>query len=280
MREKTIKLSSFTITDNKLKINILLVTILFFSFVNKLTNALDLNKDSYNNNKLVSDRINKEKPSSNNNKNIMFNPTTFTSFIEVDSTSISGTSPNPNQIQGKMQINGENYNAICDCNPVSPLEDENPLNNQQSSGPKCDPSKLRIHEERKGQGASFDDIRDLVGNIEDLNYVVVPETSFRCLDGRNAKGVLGTPGGDAGEFILGLMVYEDLLGGGKKLTQDNVDRYLTLYLKSMKQPKFYMCSDDAAVEHVQKELSVYIFFQNLKNFRLYIDINLLKFTLD
>jgi len=186
----------------------------------------------------------------------MNNPGAFTSFIEVASTSKSESSPNPNQIVGKMNINGENYNAICDCNPVSPMENEDPLNQQQSDGPKCDPSKLRIHEERKGQGASFDDIRGLIGNIENLNYVVVPEVSFKCLDGRNANSVLGTPGGDAGEFILGLMVYEDLLGGNKKLTQDNVDMYLTLYLKSMKQQKFYMCSDDAAVDHVQKELKV------------------------
>jgi len=181
----------------------------------------------------------------------------FSSFIEVENNNSNASEdpPSPNKIQGKMQINGENYNAICDCNPVSPIDNGDPLNSQ-FSGPKCDPSKLRIHEERPGQGASFDDIRSLVGNIDELNYVVVPEVSFRCLDGRNSNGVLGTPGGDAGEFILALTVYEDLLGGGKKLTQDNVDLYLTLYLKSMKQPKFYMCSDDAAVIHVQKELSV------------------------
>lgn len=182
----------------------------------------------------------------------------FSSFIEVDSSKADADNGmnNNNQIFGKMQINGEEYNASCDCNPISPINNDDPINNQKKNGPKCDPTKLRIHEERKGQGASFEDVRALIGNIEDLTYVVVPETSFKCLDGRNAKALLGTPGGDAGEFILGLMVYEDLLGGGKKLTQDNVDLYLSLYLKSMKQPKFYMCSDDAAIDHVQKELAV------------------------
>lgn len=262
MRVNTLNSNHFTTNSNKIKQNILLITLLFFCFINNLSNAFNLET---NNNKLTLNDQNKEnstfKNQNSNNKNTIINPSTFISFIEVDSTSLSETSQIQNQIQGKMQINGENYNAICDCNPISPLEDENPLNNQQNSGPKCDPSKLRIHEERKGQGASFDDVRGLIGNIEDLNYVVVPEVSFRCLDGRNAKGVLATPGGDAGEFILGLTVYEDLLGGGKKLTQDNVDMYLALYLKSMKQQKFYMCSDDSAVEHVQKELSVI-----LKNF--------------
>jgi hypothetical protein len=248
MREKTLNLKPFNIS-NKIELNILLNILIFFCFINNLSNTFELK----NNNKV---NLNSMKLKKDNNNNIFSNPNTFSSFIELDSTSIIGTSQNSNQIQGKMQINGENYNAICDCNSVSPLENEDPLNNQQSTGPKCDPSKLRIHEERKGQGASFDDIRSLIGNIEDLNYIVVPEASFRCLDGRNAKGVLGTPGGDAGEFILALIVYEDLLGGGKKLTQDNVDMYLSLYLKGMKQLKFYMCSDDAAIEHVQKELSV------------------------
>jgi len=32
------------------------------------------------------------------------------------------------------------------------------------------------------------------------------------LDGRNNGGILGTPGGDAGEFILGLYIYEGLVG--------------------------------------------------------------------
>ena len=260
MRVKILNSNNLTANYNKIKLNILLITIIFFCFINNLTNAFNLE----NNNKIILNNQNKKKNSQLNtiinNDNVISNPGTFTSFMEVDSTSLSETSQISNQIQGKMLINGENYNAICDCNPVSPMANEDPLNDQQSSGPKCDPSKLRIHEERKGQGASFDDIRGLLGNIEDLNYVVVPEVSFRCLDGRNGKGVLGTPGGDAGEFILALMVYEDMLGGGKKLTQDNVVFYLTLYLKSMMQPKFYMCSDDAAIEHVQKELSVILIY--------------------
>ena len=178
---------------------------------------------------------------------------TITSIVEVDKTSLLLDN---NKIQGKMDINGESYNAICDCNPVSPIDVKSSLNNPNSPGPTCDPSKLRIHSERSGSGATFEEIRNLIGNIDDLKYVIVPETSFRCLDGRNSHGVLSTPGGDAGEFILALTVYEDLLGGGKKLTQENIDLYFALYLKDMKHPKFYMCSDDFAVEHIEKELSV------------------------
>lgn len=174
----------------------------------------------------------------------------FNSFIEVDEKSIR----NGNQIQGRMNINGENYNAICDCSPVSP--DSANSNTQNQLGPKCDPSMLKIHTEKSGQGASQDDIRNLVGNIEELNYVQVPSSYFKCLDGRNTDAVLSTPGGDAGEFVLALIVYEDLLGGGKRLTQDNVDTIFSQYLKMMPHPKFYMCTDDISISHLERQLSV------------------------
>lgn len=188
------------------------------------------------------------------NINSKFPGIPFTSFIEVDNATLDN-----NKIQGKMNINGEDYNTICDCSPVTPVNTKDPLN-QINSGPKCDPSKLRIHQEKKGNGASFDEIRNLIGNIEELNYIVVPEISFKCLDGRYSNGIVGTPGGDAGEFILALIVYEDMLGGGKKLTQDNVDGILKQYLKSMVQPKFYMCTDDSAINHVEKQMNVRSFF--------------------
>ena len=173
------------------------------------------------------------------------------SFIEVDEKTLGD-----NKIEGKMQINGASYNAICDCNPVSPIKTGPEVQNQ---GPKCDPSKLKIQSEKAGQGASHDDIRNLIGNIEELNYVKVPNFSFKCLDGRNQEDVMATPGGDAGEFILALIVYEDLVGGGRKLTQENVDNFFLQYLKLMTHPKFYMCTDDIAIAHLETDLSVNYF---------------------
>ena len=173
------------------------------------------------------------------------------SFIEVDKDSIA----NDNKLQGKMTINGQTYTAICDCDPVTP-KPETPFTQTPSTTPACDPSKLKIQLERQGKGASFDDIRALIGNIEELNYVQVPYTSFKCLDGRHNKPVIATPGGDAGEFILALSVYEDLVGGGKKLTQENVDTFLTEYLKQMQHNTFYMCTDDMAVSHLEKEMQI------------------------
>ena len=172
-----------------------------------------------------------------------------TSYIEVDSLSSQN---NIKSIIGKMNIGDSIFSAVCKCNPVSPVKTPN----LKESGPKCDPSKLKIKAEKKGVGASYDNIKTLLGNIEELRYVLIPETSFKCLDGRSTGEGLGTPGGDAGEFIISLSVYEDLLGGNRKLNQDSIDTFFMEYLKFMKQPKFYMCTDDISIDHIQKELSV------------------------
>ena len=178
-----------------------------------------------------------------------------TSVMEIEASSITNGSK---KIQGKMQIDGKSYTALCDCSPVTP---ESPDTTQGGKGPFCDPSKLKIRGEKGGIGAAYDDIRNLVGNIEELSYVKVTEASFSCLDGRFNNPVLGTPGGDSGEFILALSVYEDLLQGGRKLTQNSVDHFFSQYLKLMKPGKFIMCTDDLAVSHIEKELNVFIFIK-------------------
>jgi hypothetical protein len=176
-----------------------------------------------------------------NNSNSVFN-----SFFEVDEKSLGIN----NKIEGKMNINGEMYDAICDCDPIT---------SQKTPREKCDPTKLTIESERFGHGASLEEVKLLIGNIEELNYVKIPFTSFKCLDGRNRKAVLGTPGGDAGEFILSLSVYEELLGAGKRLSQDDIDLILSLYLSTIPFDKFYMCTDDMAISHMERELSVIYF---------------------
>lgn len=185
----------------------------------------------------------------NNTKELM------TSFIELDSSTIINPLDN-SSVQGKMEINGELYNAVCDCNPVHPFSNDRINPNLANE---CNPTKTEIKLEINGQGATAQDIRDLIGKTEDLGFVYVNQTSFQCVDGRNTRAGIYTPGGDAGEFIIALMVYEDLIGGGKRLSQKEIDSIFSIYLRNMNQNKFYMCSDDIAVSHLEKELLVKIF---------------------
>lgn len=50
----------------------------------------------------------------------------------------------------------------------------------------------------------------MVGPIESLVFVDPTAYHFSCLDGRIKNPVLGTPGGDSGELILALNIYEKM----------------------------------------------------------------------
>ena len=100
-------------------------------------------------------------------------------------------------------------------------------------GPSCDPSKIKLHQDNPGQsenGLTMDEVRNLVGQPSDLKYVDVDKQSFYCLDGRVNKEILGTPGGDAGEFILALETYARLTGN-RDLDDDSIVSYRVCDLK-------------------------------------------------
>jgi rhodanese-related sulfurtransferase len=60
-----------------------------------------------------------------------------------------------------------------------------------------------------------------------------------CIDGRDDRGVIGTPGGDAGEFALALAAVEKL--SGIALADDQIARLLEAWLDTF--GRFYMHSD-------------------------------------
>lgn len=63
-----------------------------------------------------------------------------------------------------------------------------------------------------------------------------------CVDGRDDSSVVGTPGGDAGEFVLGLGAVERVLG--RPLTRAHVTKLLRRRLDTF--GRFYMHTDIAA----------------------------------
>lgn len=60
-----------------------------------------------------------------------------------------------------------------------------------------------------------------------------------CVDGRDAQGVIGTPGGDAGELLLALAATEQLTG--RQLSADDVLNVLLRHVDTF--GRFYMHSD-------------------------------------
>jgi hypothetical protein len=174
------------------------------------------------------------------------NENLFPSYLDVTSKSKTLGTDN---IKGEVKINGEVYQAMCDCNDADQgLMDSLLL-------PKCDPSKFKLNEDKKGKGADFDEVRELIGYPTDLTYVNVDRQYFSCLDGRITDPILGTMGGDAGEFILGLEMYKEMIGT-EKLDQATVNYLFISYLGYMQPAFFYMCTDDQALNHLQQELQL------------------------
>lgn len=162
---------------------------------------------------------------------------------------------NDHIIEGEIQLNGLKYTVQCKCPTNRNLP--SPENKGESilvskKDPQCSPSKIKIKNNLVGNGASSDDIRNLVGELELIEFVRVEDHNFQCMDGRNYMKGLSTPGGDAGEFILALSVYEDLVQGEYKLDQKKVDKIFESYVDKMTPKKFTMCIDEMAVDHIEK----------------------------
>jgi len=85
------------------------------------------------------------------------------------------------------------------------------------------------------------------GSIEWVRLeTLLAETPESCVDGRGDKGIIGVPGGNAGEFVLALSTYEDLTGA--KLGDDQIEKIFEEYLK--RYGKFYFHSDTHALAHM------------------------------
>lgn len=101
-----------------------------------------------------------------------------------------------------------------------------------------------------------------MGNPSNMSLAQILETGFKTLDGRITTASFYTPGGDAGEFILALQVFQDLHAQDAEdgqplfLSYAQVKEYLVSYLNYMSQPTFYMATDDQSVAHIKKQLGV------------------------
>eukprot|EP01101_Sappina_pedata_P007764 TRINITY_DN4165_c0_g1_i1.p1 TRINITY_DN4165_c0_g1~~TRINITY_DN4165_c0_g1_i1.p1 ORF type:complete len:355 (+),score=106.36 TRINITY_DN4165_c0_g1_i1:82-1146(+) len=80
--------------------------------------------------------------------------------------------------------------------------------------------------------------------------------SFACIDGRCGDPVLGTPGGDTGEFLLALAIYHrynSLVHNGKT----NVHERFIKYLQDVhKEQPFYMHTSRDAVRSLSETLAI------------------------
>ncbi|MCF6276541.1 MAG: hypothetical protein L3J07_01685 [Candidatus Magasanikbacteria bacterium] len=73
-----------------------------------------------------------------------------------------------------------------------------------------------------------------------------------CVDGRGEIGIVGTPGGNAGEFVLALTTAEKVSGNTIDIVQmrEIMEKYCQIF------GKFYMHTDTHAIENLMKSMSL------------------------
>lgn len=153
---------------------------------------------------------------------------------------IESISLGSHKLTGSVPIDNVSYQTICDCNikEIQPTIE-------------CKPSKIKLSEDRPGNGITYKEISGLLSEYN-FTYLKAHNQPFRCVDGRDPELGISTPGGDAGEFVLALIVFEDI--SGILLDFETVKNYLEEWIKVMQAPKFYMCSDDNSVIHLGKQI--------------------------
>lgn len=108
----------------------------------------------------------------------------------------------------------------------------------------------RLHEVNEPAEApatvTVDDVRRHVGDRHTVRWIKLPALLVRglvsCVDGRDDSGVIGTPGGDAGEMLIGLRALEKTMH--RDLSADEVSTLLMRRLDVF--GRFYMHTDIAA----------------------------------
>lgn len=84
-------------------------------------------------------------------------------------------------------------------------------------------------------------------------------TAEGCVDGRAEAGVIATPGGNAGEFVLFVQAAEEITG--RQLAEDEIREFFRAYVQ--RYGKFYMHSDMHAMEHIFKAVQANSRFEGL-----------------
>jgi len=134
--------------------------------------------------------------------------------------------------------------------PVASLTRNNPqeglLAKQAYGNFACRVNSVIVTTENVGEveTVTLDSIRAAFINVANLEWAHVAQASFSSLDGRNGEKILGTPGGDMGEFIFAVHAFAKV----SKTTPSREEIHLMFerYLRAMTREKFFYETDEKA----------------------------------
>lgn len=153
---------------------------------------------------------------------------------------------NPKKIQGTINFDGETYKSICECTKADAIM-------EQCKGP----VKIRVYQEQFNHAAKLgkQDIQELLGDAKQFTLLDADIDGLATIDGRDHKIVLGTPGGEFGEFIIALSTFEQFTN--QSLSQEHVERFLMDWLTwSSRLYKYALAyyTDEIAIERFSKSI--------------------------
>jgi len=106
----------------------------------------------------------------------------------------------------------------------------------------------QIDQSLPSQPLSCEDVEAHISPVQLLSWIDVRTASFGCVDGRATGEGLGAWGGDFGEFVTGLNIYEQMTT--IHLAQADVTSILRKFLESTNRQKFTTCISGLAVRQM------------------------------
>jgi hypothetical protein len=121
---------------------------------------------------------------------------------------------------------------------------------------KCRVPRVIVKMETGGSGLSSSEVEVLVG--KNPNFVDPASTHWTCTDGLAAGDALSTPGGDSGEFLMGLALYAAEMRKfypGYELTKQEVHEMFKEFMGGIDDARaFYMHMDANVYKALQEKL--------------------------
>jgi hypothetical protein len=167
-------------------------------------------------------------------------------------------SSNLKDLTARVVIDGEEYQPVCTCK-VPPANSAISCYPQQITITRQDPLPGQLQPGRLVLDGL--NLRILIGDPADLRIVEVEKSAFHDVDGRSSEEALRVWGGEAGELLLALAVWDDMtvVSTGTPLRYTSVKRAVHSWIKYQNSQNarkfFYISTDTDALAYVESTLS-------------------------
>lgn len=168
----------------------------------------------------------------------------MTSFLQTRSQAVTG-----DVLEGSITIKGTRYRAICNCNPYGTDA------NFEMQGPICNVNQVKVQSDSVGGSISAKDVRENWADASKIAFSTISKSPAYCMDSRVSTPQIFTLGGDLGEFLLGLHVYESRFKGGKTVDKDMIKGWMSQFVSKLPASRqFVHCTDISATDNLAAQV--------------------------